>query len=213
MEKVVFIKGVQHGLKEQQDDPGVSHIAKTAVRSVDFSGNDPKLPVCYFLAEQIVLGVERAFVESAQPVESGLREQHEHAGAERPAQQGAVLHEVAAEIEQLIAHVAAIAPHVGGNAVQVAPLRQVDGPPDQGAVFQFHVRVNKKNKRRGGFASTGIASDGRQSAGNDFHIHPSAEAQGQFLRAIGGTGVSNEYFGMPHLRVVLLGQGLQQIRQ
>src|ERR1700682_6507579 len=177
------------------------------------SEDEPKVLVGDFLDEQIILSVEGALIESAQLVEPCFRKQHEHAGAERPAQQGTVLHKVAAEVEKIIGQVAAAAPDVGGNAVQLTPLCQVDGPPNQSGVFQFQVGINKKNKRRSGLASACIATDGRQSTRNDFHIETSAEAQCQLGCAVGGTGVSNEDFGMPHLRIVLPGQRFQQIRQ
>lgn len=191
----------------------MAHVAKTAVRGVDSAGDNPEFPVRDFLAEQIVLSVEGALMEPAELVEPGFCKQHEHAGTERPAQQGTVLHQVAAEVEQFVTEIAAIAPDVGGHAVQITPLSQFDGPTEQSAVFQFHVSVNEKNKRRGGLAGAGIAAYGRQSSRDDLHVEPPAEAERQFLCAVCGTGISNEYFGMPHLRVVLPGQGLQQVRQ
>src|SRR5258708_5192865 len=213
MQEVIFVERIQHGLEKEPDDTVASHVAEAAIRGGDATGDDSEFPVRDLLAEQIVFGVERVFVKAAQLIEPCFREQHVHAGAERAAEQRSVLRQIIEEIKGVVGEMAASAPDVGSDAVHVATLGQFNGTANQSWVFQLHVSVDKEDKWSRSLFGARIAANRGQSAGNDLNAEASGEAHCQFRRAVSGSGISNEYFGIPHLRVVLFAERLQQVRQ
>src|SRR5262249_42111606 len=121
MKEIIVVPGIEHRLQEQTDDLQVTHVAEAPVGGVNAPANDPEPAVRNFLAQQIVLCVEGALVETAQAVERSLLEQHEHPSAERPDQHRAILRNVVSDIEHVVAQRAVAAPDVGGHALQLAP--------------------------------------------------------------------------------------------
>jgi hypothetical protein len=83
IQEVTVIPGVEHGLEEEAENLHAAHIFEATVGGMNAAPHNAESPVVYLLAEQIILGIQRALVESAKPAEYLTVEQHEHAGAER----------------------------------------------------------------------------------------------------------------------------------
>src|SRR6185312_3772142 len=108
---------------------------------------DPKFAVLYFLAEKIVFSVERLFMKTTKPIESGFFKEHEHTGTKRLHQQRSVLRNVIGKVKNPVASGSLRTPDICCDAVQFAPLGQFHGASQQRRVLQFHVGIDKKHIR------------------------------------------------------------------
>src|SRR5215469_10053441 len=100
-QKIIVVPGIQHRLEKHADDLDVSHIAEPPVGSIDTSTDNPEFSVRNLLCQQVIFGVQHPFVKSAQPIEDGLVEQHEHSSAEGPYDLRSILCEVVGQIQKM----------------------------------------------------------------------------------------------------------------
>ena len=106
------------------------HLLKAAIGRVHSSADNSKLAARNLLAQQIVFGELCPFVEPAQFLKFFPIEQHEHAGGERLVQARQVLEAVVARVQRLVGPGALAANNVGGHAMQLLLLRQLDRAPN-----------------------------------------------------------------------------------
>ena len=163
----------------------MTHLAEAPVGRVDVPADDSEVARRDSFAQQIILGKERVFVEASQFVEPGLVEQHEHARCKWLDPRAGVLKDVISGVEEMIPPVAVGAPDIGGQAMQLAAAHLFDRAAQQGTVVHRNVRIDKQDVRRLRQASSGVATDGRQAAGDHADVEPIAHGEGDGSGAVG----------------------------
>src|SRR5215471_20909163 len=66
VQEIIFVPGVEQGPEKHADDFETSHAAEAPVGGVDAPTQHAKTPVRDFLAQQVILRIQRPFMESAQ---------------------------------------------------------------------------------------------------------------------------------------------------
>src|SRR5436189_500986 len=117
MQEVLVVPAIQQYFQEQAHDLETPSRLEPPVGGVNAAGDDPKLPAGKLLGQEIVFGIERAFVEAAKLVKSVLFEKHEHSGAERLDHHGTILGQIASYIKDMVGQRAVAAPYIGGDTL------------------------------------------------------------------------------------------------
>ena len=142
-EEEVVVPGVERGGNEQARDSEISHVLEAAVGGDDVPAHDPETQARHLLAEQVILGVQSAFVKAAQFIEARSVEQHEHAGGERPAEPRELLRQVAGGVEDAVEAQSLRTMVVGGDAVEPPAPHQFDGAAQQRGIVELDVGVDE----------------------------------------------------------------------
>jgi len=148
-----------------------------AGKIVEPVSQDAEAPRFYLLAQKVVFRVKRTFIEAAQLKEALFVEEHVHAGAEREDEDGDVLHEVVADVHQVVHQRSIAAPDVGSDTFERALVGEFDGSAKKRGIFQLHVGVDEQDVARIGLRRSGVPTHGRQPAYDHFHIDAVAKCE------------------------------------
>lgn len=190
----------------------MSHLLEAAVGGIDAAANDAETFALYLLAEQVVLGEEDLFVESTEFMELFQIEEHEHASGEGMMEAREILEEIVAGIEQLVDPATAAAEDVCSDAMKLLALGEVDSAAHQGRMREVDVGIEEENVGALGLGRAEVAANRGHSAADHAYVQAVAKAENNFGSAVSGVRVSDQHSRTRHLRVVLLRQRSQQIR-
>jgi len=211
-EEVVFVPVVHCGLQEQPADAKMPHLLEAAVGGVDAAANNSEAFSIDLLAEEVVLGEEDLLVKSAEFAEFLQIEQHEHACGEGMMKAREVLEDIVASVKQLVDETTAAAENVRCDAVKLLALSQLDGTAHDRRMREFDISVEKENVGALGLKRAQVAADRGHASADHTDVQAIAEAENDFGSAVGGVGISDQHSRTRHLRVVLIRQRSQQVR-
>ena len=209
-QEVVFVPVVHCSLQEEPAYAEMSHLLEAAVGGVDAAADDAKTLPFHLLGEKVVLGKENLLVKSAEFAEFFQIEQHEHSCREGMMEAREILEEIIACVEKLVDPTASQAQDVCGDALKPLALGEFDGTANDGRVREFNVGIEKENVGAVGMGGAQVAADGGHSAADHADVQAVAETENNFWSAVCRTGISDQYSGTRHLRVVLIRQRDQQ---
>ena len=94
---------------------------------------------------------------------------------------------------------AAAAEDVGGDAMQLLALGQLDGAAHDRRMREFDIGIEKENVSALGLSSAQVAADRGHAAADHADVQAVAEAENDFGSAVGGVGVSDQHSRTRHL--------------
>jgi hypothetical protein len=208
----VFVPVVERRGQEKSRDAQVPHLLEAAIGGINAAAHDPEFAARHLLAQMVVLGKVHLFVKFSQLVEALPFKEHEHPGTERMVYPGKILKDIVAGVKQLVGETSLAAKDVGCHTVQFLALGQFEGTTHQRRAGRFDIGVKKKDIGRVGTVSAGVPARRGQAAGNYADIKPIAEGHDNCRSSVGGVSISDQYSRIPHLRVILIRQRVQQAR-
>lgn len=208
--EVFGVVAVEHGAEEEEGHVEVTGLLEAAVGGVDRAIDDGEAERGDLAGEVVVLCEESFFGEAAEGFEAGAIHEKEHAGAEGAVPGGEMLREVGGAIEEAVGECAGAAMDVYRGAVQGARAHGADGAADEGGVGEFDVCVEEEDEGGDALFRAVVAGDGGKATGDDGDVEVVLEVERELYGAVGGVGVSNEYFRRDGPEVVLPAQRGQE---
>src|SRR4029077_17321436 len=208
----ILVPVVERCGQKKSRDAQVPHLLEAPIGGVHASPDNPKFAACHLLAQMVVLREVHLLVKTSQLVEALPFKEHEHSGTERMVYPGKILKDIVTGVKQLVGETSLAAKDVGCHTVQFLALGEFEGTAHQRMAGRFDIGVKKKDIGRVGKVNAGVAARRGQAAGNYADIKPIAEGHDNCRRSVGGVSISYQYSRIPHLRVILIRQRVQQAR-